>query len=131
MAGKSKSIFFDKSLLQSKAFYSLNTKTAYLVLVEFWMKRQMLKNGRQGKEQWRITNNGEIEFTYLEACGKFGITTGTFTNAINELREKGFIDIAASGQGVHKVKNLYSISRRWQKYGTEEYAPQSLDQKGQ
>ncbi len=83
----------------------------------------MVKGGRSGKERWDIINNGEIEFTYIEAKEKYGISYGAFRNAIDELREKGFIDIAATGMGVHKVKTLYSISDRWKLYGTPEYEP--------
>ncbi len=35
--------------------------------------------------------------------------------------EKGFIDIAATGMGVHKVTTFYSISDRWRLYGTSDY----------
>ncbi len=86
-------------------------------------KRQLVKVGRKGKEKWDICNNGEIEFTYIEAEDNYGISAGAFRDAIDELREKGFIDIAATGMGVHKVTTLYSISDRWKLYGLTEYEP--------
>ncbi len=81
----------------------------------------MVKGGRSGKERWDITNNGEIEFTYIEAKEKYGISYGAFRNAIDELREKGFVDIAESGAGLYKSANKYSISDRWKWYGTPQY----------
>lgn len=116
-------VVLEQRLLKSKAYRSLRTPTSYFVLGIFMTKRQMVKGGRSGKERWDIINNGEIEFTYPEAKKKYGISSGAFRNAIDELREKGFIDIAATGMGVHKVKTLYSISDRWKLYGTPGYEP--------
>lgn len=120
---KSHQIYFPRQLLESRAFIALKTATAHKVLVIFFAKRQFSKVGRKGKEQWEITNNGEIEFTYPEATAKLGITGGTFTNAIDELREKGFVDITEYGGGLNKSKNLYAISNRWELYGTSAYKP--------
>ena len=96
-------------------------------------KRKMIQVGRKGKECWVIENNGEIEFTYGEAKSKYGITT--FKDAIDELMEKGFLDVAETGMGVHKVKTLYSLSDRWKLYGTPQYEkpkprPQGLINRG-
>ena len=116
-------VVFEQRLLKSKAYRSLRKPTSFIVFGVFMTKRQLAKVGRSGKERWEITNNGEIEFTFPEAEKEYGISSSAFTKAIDELREKGFIDIAATGMGVHKVKNLYSISDRWKLYGTPEYEP--------
>ena len=107
----------------SKAYKALKKPTAFYVLGIFWTKRQFIKQGRQGKKQWNIANNGEIIFTYDEAEEKYKIPRTTFRNTLDELIEKGFIDIAATGQGQHKVTTLYSISNRWRLYGTEKFEP--------
>jgi len=120
---RSRFVVIEKRLLRSKAYRSLRTPTAYFVLGIFWSKRQMTQVGRPGKRQWVIANNGEIEFTYPEAERKYGISGSAFRKAIDELRDKGFIDIAESGAGLYKAKNLYSISDRWPLYGTPEYEP--------
>ena len=122
-SNKSAPIWFSKALLESEAFRALATANAHKVLAMFYIKRQYSKIGRQGKERWKIVNNGEIEFTYPESKKKLGITDGTFRNAIDELRIKGFIDIAEYGGGLNKSKNLYEISDRWKLYGTPEYKP--------
>lgn len=118
--GKNQNIWVERRLIQSKAFQSL-IATAVKVLMLFFTKRQWEQVGRRGKEQWTIKNNGEITFTYEEAKQKYGISYSAFRNAIDELISKGFIDIAASGMGVHKVTTQYSISDRWRLYGTPDY----------
>ena len=118
--GKGQNIWVERRLIQSKAFQSL-TATAIKVLMIFLTKRQCEQIGRRGKEQWTIKNNGEITFTYKEAENKYRISGTAFRNAIHKLVEKGFIDIAATGMGVHKVTTFYSISDRWRLYGTADY----------
>jgi hypothetical protein len=114
--GRGQNIWVERCLIQSKAFQTL-TK----VLMIFLTKRQCERLGRRGKEQWTIKNNGEITFTYKEAENKYRIAGTAFRNAIHKLVEKGFIDIAATGMGVHKVTTFYSISDRWRLYGTSDY----------
>jgi len=77
--------------------------------------------GKPGKRRPVIVNNGEIVFTYREAQKKYGISSSRFRRALDELVEKGFIDIAATGMGVHKVTTYYAISERWRDYGTSEF----------
>ena len=127
---RSKNVVLEQRLLKSKAYRSLRTPTAYFVLGMFWTKRQMVKVGRRGREQWSIENNGEIVFTYKEAKTRHGISCGAFRSAIDELRNKGFIDIAATGRGVYKVTTLYSISERWRLYATPEYEKPKPRRKG-
>ncbi|MHC4098789.1 MAG: hypothetical protein ACYSU3_22360, partial [Planctomycetota bacterium] len=99
------------------------TATAIKVLMIFLTKRQCERLGRRGKEQWTIKNNGEITFTYKEAKRKYGISDGAFRNAIDDLRNKGFLDIAESGAGLYKSANKYELCDRWKLYGTQEYQP--------
>jgi hypothetical protein len=69
----------------------------------------------------RILNNGEIEFTYAEAKRKYGITAGRFRRTIDELVEKGFLDISETGMGLYKMATHYAISDRWRWWGTESF----------
>jgi hypothetical protein len=118
---RSEVVVIEQRLLKSEARRSLRTPTAYFVLGIFWTKRQMEKVGRRGRERWEITNNAEIEFTYAEAEKKYGISAGSFRKAIDELCDKGFIDIEATGMGVLKVTTYYSVSERWKLYGMPQY----------
>jgi hypothetical protein len=124
MSGKN--IWFSKELIESKAYAAIKTATAHKILSYFFLKRQFELIGRQGKEQWDIKNNGEIVFTYKEAQWRYGIAETSFGNAIDELLDKGFIDIVASGQGTYKVTNFYAISDRWRFYGTSDYEKPKL-----
>ncbi len=121
MAGKGLNIWFERALIESAAFRALKTAASHKVLAIFFTKRQCEQIGRKGKEGWIIKNNGQIEFTYLEAKTKHGISYNSFRNAIDDNIDKGFIDIESTGAGVHKVKNLYRISDRWRNYGTPDY----------
>jgi len=119
---KNVNIWFEKQLIYSKAFAELKTANAHKALAFFFTKRQCAPTGIGRWKKWEITNNGDIVFTYKEAKKKLGIKSDqTFTNTIDELRDKGFVDIASTGMGVYKVTTLYSISDRWRLYGTPEY----------
>ena len=120
---KNSKIVIEKVVFKSEAFRSLKTDTAIKVYMDFLMKRQMqkLKVSRKNRSDiWEITNNGKIEYTYSEAQKK-GFTKPRFQRALDELIEKGFIDIARLGGMFEGDKTLYSISTRWQKYGTDKF----------
>jgi len=123
---KWKKMYVSRAMITSRAFLSLKTAAACQVLMIFLNKCRMekvqWKPGTRDKE-WRITNNGEIQFTYKEAKEKYGLSAGKFRRAIDELAETGFIDIAKSGFGLQKDVTLYAISNRWEKYGTDEFVP--------
>jgi DNA-binding PadR family transcriptional regulator len=117
-------MFVSRALITSKAFLSLKTASACKVLMIFLSKCQVEKlQTRPGcrDKEWVITNNGEIQFTYIEAEEKYGLSSGKFTRAIDELLEKGLIEITKSGFGLQRDVTLYAISNRWEKYGTDEF----------
>lgn len=126
----SKHIWIEKELIKSPAYAAINKPTAFRVLMIFFLKRQMERIKYKNRGEWIILNNGEIEFTYLEAKNKYGISETAFRDAIDELMKLGFIDIVESGAGVYKAKNLYAISNRWRKYDTPEYEPPKARPKG-
>ena len=117
----SKVVVIDKPLINSPAFRSLRSCAVHVYL-DFLGKRRLEKNRYRRKRgpDWIITNNGEIEYTYSEA-EKRGISRPRFAKSIDQLVERGFIDIADTGAGVHRMKTLYSISTRWKDWGTEQF----------
>jgi hypothetical protein len=122
---KSGVIVLGQTMVKSRVWLSLSG-TAIQVYLLFRCKCQIAKkSSRPGKRSEglieRILNNGEIEFTYLEAKDRYGFTFPRFSRAIGELVEKGFLDIAEPGGGVHKLKTLYGISERWKDYGTTNF----------
>jgi hypothetical protein len=91
-------------LWDSKPFRELNVHARYLY-TEFERKF----NGNNG-------NN--LKLTHKEARTLMSINT--FTNARDQLIEKGFIDVYRRG-GLWKQAAIYGFSNRWRKYGTSEF----------
>jgi hypothetical protein len=121
-------IFLPRSLPDSPAFISLS-KWSHIVLVKFYSKRVMKSIKRNRKKYWVCENNGRIIFPYTEAV-KMGIGKREFRNAIDELQEKGFLDIKHRGNGGRKPEAtnsgdaaLYWIDDRWKEFGTERFLP--------
>ena len=113
-------IVFDRSILTSEAYRQL-TGNAVKVYIIFLGKRKLKKLPVMNRTTWVILNNGKIVFTYAEAQKKHGIARKTFSRALDQLVELGFIDIARPGIGRAQIETLYSISERWKKYGTADF----------
>ena len=122
-----RTIVLEWDLITSDVFHALG-RAAIRVLLIFMSKRRMKQDSTR-QRRWVITNNGEIEFTYVEAHGKWGIPRSTFQRALNELVEKGLIDIRVRGAGTHGSPNLYAISERWRKWGTDRFETARLPAK--
>jgi hypothetical protein len=112
----------EQGIIKSPAWLSLVGVATHVYLL-FRCKCQWSNRRRKpgGRDAWTITNNGELEFTYAEAKKKYGITKGQFVRALDQLIDRGFLDVAATGMGVFKAKTLYSISYRWQHWGTDAF----------
>ncbi|MGC2424106.1 MAG: hypothetical protein WA666_07135 [Nitrospirota bacterium] len=66
------------------------------------------------------------EFTFSYAEGKrYGFAIATFSNIIQELIRKGFIDPVDKGgmKSDCKSYNVFRLSRRWEEYGKEGFQP--------
>ena len=127
-------MFVSRKQITSEAFRSLTTAAACQVFMVFRYKCQMEKvqaKPMSREKEWRIANNGEIQFTYDEALGKWGITQKKFTKAIDELVRVGLIDITKSVLGLQKDKSLYAISARWEKFGTDEFVAKKRQKRKQ
>jgi hypothetical protein len=115
---KSGVIVLDTLMVETPVWLSLS-RTAMQVYLLFRTKCVIDTHGvRRGKRSLEriIVNNGEIEFTYIEAKQKYGITPGRFVRAIDELVEKGFLYISETGMGLYKMTTHYGISERWRDY---------------
>jgi len=127
---KPTAVCIEPSLIQSKAFLELSG-TASKVLFWFLYRRQVRKVGRKGKEKWTVVNNGEIIFTYSEAQKKYKLTRPRFQRAIDDLIDKGFIEINHLGGGMMKDPSTYSISEKWRNYGNDNFkvSPRKKDKR--
>ncbi len=127
-------MFVSRKMITSEAFRALKTAAACQVFMIFLNKcipdRVQTRPMRREKE-WRITNNGEIQFTYNEALGKWAITQKQFTKAIDEVIRVGLIDITKSGFGLQKDKSLYAIGDHWEKFGTGEFVAKKRQKRKQ
>lgn len=114
-------IYISKEMIKSKAFSNLSGKAAHVLLI-FFTKRVMKKIpiGKKGKE-WVCENNGRITFYYREAAESYGISFSSFSRAIDQLVEYGFVDVERPGIGFARIETLYRLSDRWKKYDTAEF----------
>lgn len=109
-----------RELIESKAWRNL-TGIAPQLYTFFLLRRQMVKTGKRGHEKWQCANSQEITFTYSEAKEKYEITQRRFLTAIDELIEKGFLDVIESASGMFKKATVYGLSERWRQYGTPQF----------
>lgn len=129
-------MFVSRRQVTSKAFLALKTAAACQVFMIFLTKcvPKQIDGKPNRRDGWYIANNGEIQFSYIEAEQKWGIKSGKFKRAIDDLIRVGLIDIAKTGFGLHKDCTLYAISDRWEQYGTDEFVvkerPKRIQQLG-
>lgn len=113
-------IYLRRTMLNSKAFRSLNG-TAMYVLLQFESRLRKAPIGRNN--EYRNINNGDLEFTYKEAKEKHKIGYSRFSNAIQKLIDTGFLEITQLGGGVVGLPTKYFLTDKWRKYGTDEFKP--------
>ena len=110
---KTKGIYIERDILESDAYWHL-TGAAPQVYMVFLMKR-ILSDKPFGKNKVRlIANNGEITYTFKEACKNHRIPKSNFLRARDQLIKVGLIEIAEDGGCNHTTK--YAISNNWRNY---------------
>ena len=120
-------IYIYREMLESKAYRSLS-RVAMLLYQDFLARREMLPIKRNKEKVWVINNNGQLIYPYEDAIEN-GFTRDQFRNAIDELQQKGFIDITHQGKGGRKPAkgtgdvSKYWIDDRWKNYGSEDFKP--------
>lgn len=120
-------IYIPKEMVRSVAYRSLS-RISFLILHDFFYKRNMKQINRNKKKIWICENFDSILYPYSEAVEK-GISRSQFVRAIDELQRKGFIDIVHQGRGGRKPAKgtgdctRYRISNRWPLIGTADFKP--------
>ena len=114
--------YIEPDILHSKAYASLSRKHSIRVLTYFLSKQiRLRKRGKpKRKKEYFTANQGRITFSYAEAASK-GIGSYGFRDALDELIEKGFIDITHSGGAYEMDVSRYAISDRYKKYGQHDF----------
>ena len=126
-------IYITKDLLKSSAYRSLS-RVALLIYQDFLSKRILKRINRSKRKAWLCENNGNIIYPYLEA-EENGFSRVQFRNGIDELQNKGLIDITHHGRGGRKPLkgtgdvSMYFIDDRWKAWGTDEYKPPRMPRK--
>jgi DNA-binding PadR family transcriptional regulator len=113
-------------MLDSKPYAMLTTGAEVKSLTWFWQDAKYEKKKRKpgtdspiGRID-KITNNGEISFTFQQAEWR-GVKPRTFYRVVRKLHRLGFIDIATQGRGKKNEFTKYALSDRWKRYDTPEW----------
>lgn len=101
--------YIEHNIINSEAWKGLKAHTKWLYF-EF-------------KLRWYGDNTRRIIFPYNEAKNIMAIAT--FIKGRKQLVERGFIDIVRRG-GLEKQSMIYGLSKRWKKYGTEDFIKADL-----
>ena len=107
----------ERDLIRSPAFLDLSF-SASRALLYFFARCQYEKHKTSRREEWIITNNGDIIFTYQEA-EELGFAPGTFRNCLVELQDHGFIHQTVKGHGAkgrdHRPSR-FGITTDWRQW---------------
>ncbi len=117
-------IYIDIDLIKHPVLNTLS-RVSLVVYLHFMRKIKVQPHtttrGKKKVTDWIRVNDGKIQFTYREA-EKLGISSKQFCKAIDELIEKGLIDLTTQGHGGwQRTPNLYAISERWRDWDTPKF----------
>ena len=120
-------IWIDNELPESKAFRALK-RVSILVFFDFIKRRKMeeSKTSSRRSSEWKIINNGKIVYPYKQAQ-KRGLSARQFRDAIDDLIDKGFLQITHQGSGGRGKDGkegdvtTYYLDDRWKDYGTKRF----------
>lgn len=114
-------VAIERDLIKSKAFLEV-TGIAPQVFLLFLSCRifERRKTSKKKRGEWICVNADNLFLTYAEA-ESLGINGKRFGRALDQLVEKGFLNVAHSGGGLQGDKSVYEISERWRLYGTKEF----------
>lgn len=109
-------IYLEPEWLDSRAFQDLSG-TALKVLLALLRKRCFQRVRRKrGKGDKVCVNADHLVLTTAEILREYGISSGRFQRALNQLHEHGWIDVVEIGGGLHGRANVYGLSERWRDY---------------
>ena len=105
--------YIKRDILESDAYWDL-TGAAPQVYMVFRMKCVFADRTIGKRKERIIVNNGEITYTFVEACKNHMIPKSNFLRARDQLIKVGLIEIAEDGGCHHTTK--YAISNNWRNY---------------
>lgn len=105
--------FIEREMYQSTAWMALRRTFSAKLLILFLDKRRREKQVKGQKQRHRFINLNSIDMPYSELEKKYGVCRQTITRAIDELLEKGFIEIRHHGGTYRHEKTIYALSEKW------------------
>ncbi|MHC4463582.1 MAG: hypothetical protein ACYS30_19450 [Planctomycetota bacterium] len=122
-------LVLSKKMIRSKAFVEL-TGAAKQILLELRMRltlecyKPSRPYGKRGDvKSFYAKNNGKLRFTYKQAQKMFEYSSSTISKAIDQLVEKGWIEIVELGCGVQRRSHKFALIKNWEQYDTPEFKP--------
>ena len=108
-------ITIDEEILKSKAWNSLNPAAVKTYLN---ISTKIIKPNKKQRNKCRlpwdtILNNGDIGYSENDAI-KMGLSKGKHNRGINDLIDKGFVEITC--QGGIGIKNKFKIIDKWKSW---------------
>ncbi len=102
-------------MLYSEAFNSLNAPSIkVLMYILMQIKWENTKRSKSKKDNWIVTNNGEISLPYSTfKKPPFKMHNGTITRSIDSLLACGFITITEQGGSKKNHLSKYSYCEKW------------------
>ena len=106
-----------KEIACSDAF--MDMKDIGKVLYMYFSLRQPIH--KKGKNEWVITENADISFTYSDAEKDCRISQKRFTRGMDELINHGFVRLEYQGGGTKGNFSNYRMSQMWRNFGTDNF----------
>jgi len=118
-------VAIERDIVTSPAYLSL-TGIAPQVLSLFLSRRifERRKTHKKKRGEWICVNADKLSFTYAQAA-KLGINGKRFVRALDQLVERGFLNVTHSGGVIRGDVSFYGLSERWRLYGSKEFQPAS------
>ena len=112
-------ILLPKDMHESMGFRDLTFAGVKVLL--WFLSDAYVGTRKEGKHKVRfIEANGDLRFTFEKAQAR-GISRASFSRAILDLIDHGFLSIAHQGSGLHRDANRYHMDARWIKWGTPDF----------
>jgi hypothetical protein len=114
--------WLERKMFLSKAYWNLGGAAPQLLT--YFLSKRIRKNKKdrkgQNDDQWINLNNINVTYKELENLftkvgdeKKSGITQPRITRAIDQLLEKGFIEIVHAGGAYKMDKTVYALVDKW------------------
>ena len=117
--GKRFGAYMEPEIIDSLAYKSLS-KSAQNILLGFKRRLHKTNRGDKLKPKWESTNDQELIYTYDLIQEEWSIfSRATVVAAIDQLIERGFIDVVSTGMGKYKSTSVYGLSQRYLKWHRE------------